>query len=202
MTPVSTWGAIAFGYHIASRLAYVLGVGGMLRGEERRGAFSRRYGIEPGWLRFRRIASLIMNNDGVSFVVLCLVTGGTLGTGLPRSAELAGGALLSATGVGIKLWAAARLGGKAYYWHNFFDPSDSIVVDPPGPYRYFRNPMYTLGYLQTYGLALMFGSLPALVAGAFDQAAILAFYHVVEKPHFAALRRRKGSPVPAEEAVR
>ncbi|HSE53684.1 MAG TPA: methyltransferase, partial [Gemmatimonadales bacterium] len=74
--------------------------------------------------------------------------------------------------------------------HNFFDPSDSLEVNPPGPYRYLKNPMYTLGYLQTYGLAIMFGSLPALIASGFDQVAVLVFNHVVERPHYARLLRR------------
>ena len=42
--------------------------------------------------------------------------------------------------------------------------------------------MYTLGYLQTYGLAVMFGSLPALIASGFDQVAVLIFNHVVGGP--------------------
>ncbi len=44
--------------------------------------------------------------------------------------------------------------------------------------------MYTVGYLQVYGLALLAGSLPGLAAALFDQAAILTFYRAVEKPHF------------------
>jgi hypothetical protein len=44
--------------------------------------------------------------------------------------------------------------------------------------------MYTVGYLPLYGLALFTMSLPGLLAAAFDQAAILAFYWSVEKPHF------------------
>ena len=93
-------------------------------------------------------------------------------------------------GAGIKLWAAASLGGKAYYWYNFFDPEAPVAARAPGPYRFIRNPMYTLGYLQTYGLAILFGSLPALIASGFDQVAVLVFNHVVERPHYARLLRR------------
>jgi hypothetical protein len=49
--------------------------------------------------------------------------------------------------------------------------------------------MYTIGYLQTYGLALMMRSLPGVMAAVFAQAAILAFYFIVEKPHFEKLHR-------------
>ncbi|MGH2668454.1 MAG: methyltransferase, partial [bacterium] len=57
------------------------------------------------------------------------------------------------------------------------------------PYRFLKNPMYTVGYLQTYGLALLTGSMPGLVAALFAQAAILLFYLLVEKPHFDKLLR-------------
>ena len=33
-------------------------------------------------------------------------------------------------GAGIKLWAAASLGGKAYYWYNFFDPEAPVATGP------------------------------------------------------------------------
>lgn len=184
--------ALAVAYFAASRLAYVFWVGKALLDQERHRRFTREAGVEPGWLRFRRIASWIMNNDGVAFVVLCLVTRNTMHPGLPRAVVVTAALLCIATGVGIKVWAAARLGGKAYYWHNFFDPSDSIEVNPPGPYRYLNNPMYTLGYLQTYGLALLLASLPGLLMSGFAQLSILGFHRVVEAPHFAALLRRTG----------
>jgi protein-S-isoprenylcysteine O-methyltransferase Ste14 len=190
------WGALAFSYHILSRLAYVLWVGRALHQQDRHQRFTRVAGGEAGFLRFRRIASRIMNNDGVSFVVLVLVTRDTLRLDLPRGAVIATGVVLATIGVGIKLWAAASLGSKAYYWHNFFVPSPPPTGPAPGPYRYISNPMYTLGYLQTYGLALMFGSLPALIASAFDQAAVLLFNHLVERPHYAALLEQ-ASPDPS-----
>lgn len=187
------WGALAFGYHLASRLAYVVWVGRALRQQDRTRRFTREAGVEAGFLRFRRIASTLMNNDGVSFVVLVLLTRNTLHPGLPRGSVLLAGILLALAGVGIKLWAAASLGARAYYWYNFFAPEAGLPAVAPGPYRYIRNPMYTLGYLQTYGLALMFASLPALIASAFDQAAVLLFNHLVERPHYAALRRSAAS---------
>jgi protein-S-isoprenylcysteine O-methyltransferase Ste14 len=193
------WGALAFSYHILSRLAYVIWVGRALYQQDRYQRFTRVAGGEAGFLRFRRIASRILNNDGVSFVVLVLVTRDTLRLDLPRGVVIATGVLLAMTGVGIKLWAAASLGSKAYYWHNFFVPAPPPSGPAPGPYRYISNPMYTLGYLQTYGLALMFGSLPALIASAFDQAAVLVFNHLVERPHYAALVRQ-APPDPSRDS--
>ena len=112
---------------------------------------------------------------------------GSLPIGLPRGLTLPVSGVLILTGIGIKVWAANTLGPKAYYWHNFFSPDRSPPLVHPGPYRYLSNPMYTVGYLQAYGLALALGSLPGLVAALIDQLAILVFHRVVEEPHYRAL---------------
>ncbi|MEX2157125.1 MAG: methyltransferase [Gemmatimonadales bacterium] len=179
-----------FLYAALSRLAYVFFVGIALRRQERDAIYTRRYGVAAGFRRFRRVASLIMNNDAVAFILLCFVTRGTLTLAVPRAATIAAGAALAIVGVGIKLWAARTLGSDAYYWYNFFAPAAAPGPVSTGPYRFASNPMYTIGYLQTYGLALIMGSLPGLVAAAFAQAAILTFYFVVEKPHFERLHTR------------
>jgi len=132
-----------------------------------------------------------MNNDGVSFVVLVLLTRDTMTIGLPRWLVLVGGGILVLCGAGIKLWAAASLGGKAYYWYNFFAPPSAHRAVLAGPYRFLANQMYTVGYLQAYGFALITGSFVGLWAAAFAQLAILVFYYAVERPHF---QRLNGSP--------
>src|SRR2546425_5361896 len=103
---------IALGYHLASRLAYVLYIGTMLRWQDRTGYFTDRSGAEAGFRRFRRAAFLLMSNDAASFVVLCLVSRRTLGQ--PSAAAIAAGVLLLLVGIATKLWAAATLGGDAY----------------------------------------------------------------------------------------
>ncbi len=188
MTPPET---AAFAYAIASRLAYVLFVGIALRRQERDAAYTRRWGVEGGFQRFRRIASLVMVNDVFAFALVCVVTRDTLSVGVSRALELAVGGALVIVGVAVKVWAAATLGGRPYYWYNFFAPADPhVAVKLAGPYRILKNPMYTVGYLQAYGFALIMASLPGLVAAGFAQAAILAFYYAVERPHFLRLNGR------------
>jgi protein-S-isoprenylcysteine O-methyltransferase Ste14 len=173
----------ALGYHLLSRLAYVVYVGYALRSQERSGAFTGRWGAEQGFRRFRRIAAFIMNNDGVSFAILCIVTWDTLSLPPLRTALITAGALLMVLGGLTKFWAARTLGERAYYWHNFFT-TERAPLNTRGPYRFLKNPMYTVGYLPLYGLALFTMSLPGLAAAVFDQAAILTFHRSVEKPHF------------------
>jgi protein-S-isoprenylcysteine O-methyltransferase Ste14 len=182
-----TPGVIAACYFTLSRLAYVVGVGVMLAGQDRSRRLTERHGVEGGYRRFRRIAAFLMTNDGIAFVALALLTRDTLPAGVveavPRAAMVAVGLVLIVIGAGVKLWAARTLGDDGYHWRNFFLP-DAPIPQAGGPYRYLRNPMYTVGYLQTYGLALVLASLPALVAAGFAQASVLLFHWLVERPHY------------------
>lgn len=178
---------VGLAYHIASRLAYVVWVGIALTRQQRRQAAAPDTDFEEHYRAFRRRASLLMASDGVSFVLLCLLTRSSLPWEIGSGLRWGAGAVLAAVGIGTKVWAARTLGDKAYYWHNFFATGEDAPAEPRGPYRYISNPMYTVGYLQTYGLALALGSLPGLVAALFDQAAILLFHVRVERPHYHAL---------------
>ena len=178
-----------FAYAILSRMAYVLFVGYVLRREEREGFYTQRWGPVLGFRRFRRRAALVMNHDALAFILLCLVTRNTWSPPLPPVASWGAGAALIIAGLGTKFWAARTLGSEAYYWYNFFEPDAAIGPVSSGPYRFFSSPMYTIGYLQTYGLALLLRSFPGLIAAVFSQAAILTFYLLIEKPHFQRLHR-------------
>lgn len=180
------WGALAFGYQLASRLAYVLGVGVVLRRVEAHPLWDSGP-VTQAFRRFRGFASALMLNDALSFVVLCVVTRQPYAVGSWSVLAVVVGWLLVAGGMTTKAWAARRLGAKAYYWYDFFDPTAVVSPNPPGPYRFLDNPMYTVGYVQLYGWALVCGSVPGLIAAAFDHAAILIFYRLVEKPHFDRL---------------
>lgn len=183
------WAGVALAYHLASRLGYVVGIGTALTRQRHEQVFTRRVGPAAGFRRFRRLASFLLNNDAVSFVVLCLVTRGAFPPAVSLPVRVGLGAMLVVIGVGVKYWAALRLGPGGYYWENFFIEKPFVALDPPGPYRYLKNPMYTVGYLHAYGFALLCGSWIGLAAAGFDQAAILVFHSRVEKPHFERLTR-------------
>ena len=177
----------AVAYCLASRLMYVLFTGIALRQQERHGAYTRAWGVEGGFRRFRRTVSVLMVNDVFAFGLLCVVTRGTLEVGVSRPALIAVGLVLVVVGISVKVWAANTLGADAYYWYNFFAPPKAPHVVLAGPYRFLSNPMYTVGYLQAYGFALITGSMAGLWAAAFLHLAILVFYFAVERPHFLRL---------------
>ena len=163
----------------------MLFVGWTLRREEGAGPEAFR--------RFRRRAAWVMNHDGFAFVLLCVVARNTWTVPISPIATLTIGGILAIVGAGTKLWAARTLGADAYYWHNFFEPDAAIGPVASGPYRFISSPMYTVGYLHTYGLALMLRSFPGFLAAVFSQVAILAFYFIVERPHFRRLHNLRSS---------
>lgn len=184
------WGLAALAYQVASRAAYVVPVGLVLAREARRPAAGREdlAACEARYQRFRRWATVVMYHDAFALILLSVVTRNTLQVGgLGDGVMLGAGGVLVVAGLGIKGWAAERLGSEAYYWRNFFVPMPRTAPDPPGPYRYLQNPMYTVGYAQAYGLALILRSWPGLLGAALAQGAILAFHLLVEKPHYEAL---------------
>ena len=178
--------AIVITYHLASRLMYVLGVGGAL---QRQRSWARAGGGdgEARFLRFRRMAAPILANDTLSFVVMCWWTrSDTVAHALGTPAVVVGTALML-LGVAVKAWATLAVGARAFYWHDFFCPPSRPAATLTGPYRFVKNPMYSLGYAHTYGLALLVGSLPGLALAAFDQTTMLLFHHWVERPHVESL---------------
>lgn len=184
------WGVAALLYHVASRLTYVIWVGRALRREERTAYYTRAFGEAAGFAHFQRRAAVVMNNDAVSFVILCVVTYNAMPIGVSRVVLAAVGGVLTVIGLGMKLWARAAVGADRYYWRDFFGAPPATPPAPVGgPYRWFRDPMYTIGNVHLTGLALAAASWPALGAAVFSHTAILVFNHVVERPH---VRRRYG----------
>jgi protein-S-isoprenylcysteine O-methyltransferase Ste14 len=178
---------VAWVLHLVCRLAYVVGVGAALTRQDRDGYFTRTAGVRAGFQRFEQLASPVMAADAVTFVILALVSHDTWPWHVGIMMRVTVGAALIAVGIGVKIWARNTLGADAYYWYNFFAPDEWKPPEKPGPYRWFKHPMYTVGYLHAWGFAFAMASLPALIAAAFDQAAILAFARLVEAPHFRRL---------------
>jgi protein-S-isoprenylcysteine O-methyltransferase Ste14 len=187
-------------YSVVSRLAYVGWVGQALQRRDAQGMVRPESGALDAFARFRSRAKWLMRNDALAFVAVCVVTRNTMGAwdahggawdahggAWDAPLRIAIGVVLIAVGLGTKLWAARTLGDDAYYWHNFFVRREHVPPNPPGPYRYLSNPMYTVGYLHAYGFAVLLGSLPGLLLALFDQAAILIFHRLVEQPHYRRL---------------
>jgi len=176
------WWAIAF-FAAATVIHYVLLFGMFARGprENWAQALIRRYGEEGGFARGEALLALVFCLNGLSTGYICSVTGGL--EFVPRPLAIGLGVILFAFGVTVKVWATRIVSLDTYYYRDMFLGRPVGGFKAAGPYRVFQNPMYGVGHLHAYGLALVAGSLPGLIAVAFNQACIWAFYFLVEAPH-------------------
>ena len=81
-----------------------------------------------------------------------------------------------------KLWAASAVSVDIYYWKDMFlgrKVCDFVVT---GPYQYLGNPMYGVGQLQAYAVAIWFGSPAGLAIAVINQCCVFLFYFAAEKP--------------------
>ncbi|HZE99953.1 MAG TPA: PEMT/PEM2 methyltransferase family protein [Planctomycetota bacterium] len=177
----------ALAYFAVARLAYVAAVAFGLRAQSRRLGREPREVAEERHRVFNRRILRLQNIDAIAFGALCVATRWTMSSEPWDWAGMVAGILLIGVGVGTKTWAVRCLGPDSYTWHDFFVPREAFKPCRKGPYRYFKDPMYTIGYLQAYGFALAFGSWYGLVASLFAQATILIVNVCVEKPHFRRL---------------
>jgi protein-S-isoprenylcysteine O-methyltransferase Ste14 len=106
------------------------------------------------------------------------------------------GIALAVIGGGIKLWSTYVTSLDIYYYNDMFigragAPESELILR--GPYRWFKNPMYSVGNLQAYGSALMDASWQGLIIAGVFHASLYAFYFLLERPF---VRRSYAAPEP------
>jgi hypothetical protein len=85
-------------------------------------------------------------------------------------------------GMGIKIWSAYVVSIPIYYWKDMFLGRKVSHFIEAGPYKYFNNPMYGIGQLPVYAMAIYYNSIYGLIFGALNQFLVFLFYYTVEKP--------------------
>lgn len=136
-------------------------------------------------------------NQGASLACLQNVPGSLLPF-LEAPVLVALGVGLSVIGLGIKVWATWLVGVDTYYYRDLFLRRPSADFVARGPYRFLDNPMYGLGYMQAYGLALFVGSGPLFIGAAAQQLGVFGFHALTERPFVrAAYMSREPARSPA-----
>lgn len=142
--------------------------------------FIKTWGEEQGYLAFEAILGFLFFHNGVSIGYIASSTPGNLFHFIPENLLLILVAIMFVFGFLIKILAAKAVNIEIYYWKDMFlgrKISDFVVS---GPYKYFKNPMYGLGQLQAYAMAIWYGSTYGLAAAFLNQALIFTFYYLVE----------------------
>jgi protein-S-isoprenylcysteine O-methyltransferase Ste14 len=155
-----------------------------------------RLGEERAFRVYETLVGLMFLNQGLGVGCMAALHASEWERTVPAPLVVAAGAVLFLTGLVVKLWATLTVGVDAYYFRDMFLGRPLAPACDAGPYRFLRNPMYSLGQLQGYGYALLWGSLPGLLAAAAGQLLIYGFYAAAERP-FVRNRYMRSRPASA-----
>jgi protein-S-isoprenylcysteine O-methyltransferase Ste14 len=159
-----------------------------------------RLGEERAFRAYETVAGLMFLNQGLGVGCMAALHVPRWEQAMPAPFVLAAGVALFVVGLVVKLSATLTVGVDAYYFRDMFLGRPLAPACYDGPYRFLRNPMYSVGQLQGYGYALLYGSLPGLAAAAAGHLLIYAFYVVAERPFVrsAYIMPRPALTIPSE----
>jgi len=157
----------------------------------------RRLGVEVAFKRYEVLVGTMFVSQGLGVTAMCALIDEPILL-IPHAVALPLGAALLTIGFGTKTWAIHLVGLDTYYFKDLFTGELHGSLVTRGPYRWLANPMYGVGQLHAYGLALMSNSMSGLVAAAFCQLSIYGFYFAVERPFLARLLPAPGRAAEAQ----
>ena len=160
----------------------------------------RRFGEARAWRHYQTIASVMFLNVSFALGDFCILTDRRFFVPVPLGFAVPLGVALLAVGLVVKTWATMLVGLDVYYWKDMFLARPVGPFVTRGPYRWLRNPMYGVGWLHSYGVAVLYRSWLGLLAVAFFHASIYTFHLLLERP-FVARTYGRVVAEPAPEPV-
>ncbi|KXS98205.1 hypothetical protein AC578_281 [Pseudocercospora eumusae] len=150
------------------------------------------------WLLFRRVVDVILMSDFTAYCLFAYACGGR-----PENEKFAmtvarwlGGWLLIFFNLWVKLDAHRVVKDFAWYWGDFFYLIDQDLTFD-GVFELAPHPMYSIGYVGYYGIAMMAASYKVLFISIIAHAAQLIFLAFVENPH---IERTYNAPAPPKRS--
>ena len=83
-----------------------------------------------------------------------------------------------------------------YYWKDMFLWKKITQFVITGPYKFLTNPMYGIGQLPAYALAVWYRSETGLIAAFVNQLLIFTFYYTTEKKFIKKVYLNKSPSLP------
>ena len=170
-------------YFICSTIAYIGFIFLVLPKRGLRLKLIEKLGEERAYLYYEAFLAFAFfhNGVGLSFISQSSAGSGFFGS-IPVTMTYAFFAILFTVGMCIKIWSAYVVGIPIYYWKDMFFEKKVCDFVVTGPYKYFNNPMYGIGQLQVYAIAIYYNSIYGLIFGAINQGLVFLFYFTIEKP--------------------
>jgi protein-S-isoprenylcysteine O-methyltransferase Ste14 len=157
----------------------------------------KTYGEEGGYRTFEAIVACLFYHNGTSIGFVAITTPGSASFLPSNDVVLPIAAVLFVAGFLIKMWAAKVVSIDIYYWKDMFLGRKTCEFVVSGPYKFLKNPMYGLGQMQSYGIALRHRSLYGLAIAVFNQCAIFTFYFLAEQKFIERIYLAKKPEMPA-----
>lgn len=172
---------IAALYYLISETLYIGFLTLVLREDGYRHWFIKREGEKKGYLFYEGVLGFLFFNNAVSIGYLASSTSGNLFHFINKELLFVIVSILFVTGFIVKVWAAKVVSIDIYYCKDMFLGRRISKFVVTGPYKYFNNPMYGIGQLQAYAVAIFYGSAYGLITAILNQCLIFSFYYMVEK---------------------
>lgn len=142
---------------------------------------------EKAYVFYQSVLGFLFFNNGISMSYLSTSTKSDILSNIPGELLLIIVAVIFCTGFIVKMWSAWVVGIDIYYWKDMFLGRKICEFVCCGPYRFLSNPMYGIGQLQGYAIAILNGSIPGLIVVLINQCLVFSFYFIMEKKFIKAV---------------
>lgn len=142
----------------------------------------RTFSAEKALLIHRAIFNQLCFLYGSAVAAIATITPNTLFSANILLVKVIG-VVFMVVGFVSKALAVRAVGFGPYFYQEIFEHDTKFSFISSGIYKYIQNPMYSLGYLQGYGVCLYYNSKTALGVMIVSHILVYYFYLKVEKPY-------------------
>lgn len=173
---------LALAYFILSEIIYIGFIYSVLPENGYRHWFIKKWGGEDkGFSVFETILGFLFFNNGASIAYIASSTPGNIFNFIPKEFLLMIVVVMLGVGFMVKILATKVASVDMYYWKDMFVGRKICDFITTGPYKYINNPMYSVGQLQAYAIAIWYGSALGLFVALLNQCLVFSFFFLEEK---------------------
>ena len=170
-------------YFLCGTSAYIFFVFFVLPENGFRLKLIEKFGEQKAYLHYEAFLGFLFFHNSIALTFMSQTTSNdSFWVTIPELIILILSGILFIVGMGVKIWSAFVVGTPIYYWKDMFLGRKVCEFVETEPYKYLTNPMYGIGQIQVYAVAIYYGSTHGLLFGLINQVLVFVFYFLVEKP--------------------